>query len=99
MGLQIVLHFFSNINRVNCVQKANNRVCRVLLTFLFGSEICFGVNLPIATIFCPVVCITGQLRGEQPDVSEPSGNEKSALGGTQGIPASTSACGTPLELA
>lgn len=82
-------------------------MCRRLVTefvgfcleFCLDKKCAFQANLPVATIFYPVVHITGQLRGEPSDISEPEGNEKSTPGGTQGIPASTSVHGTLLELA
>lgn len=83
-------------------------MCRRLITefvgfclhFYLDQKCALETNLPVATIFCPVVHITGQLRGEQSDISEPEGNEKITAGGaTQGIPSSTSVHGTPLELA
>lgn len=81
------------------MQKANNRVCRFCLHFYLDQKRASEANLPVATIFCPLVHITGQLRAEQSDTSEPEENEKSTPGGTQGIPALTSLHGTLLELA
>lgn len=82
-------------------------MCRKLVTefvefclhFYWDQKCAFEANLLVAPIFCPVAHITGQLRGEQSDISEPEGNEKSTPAGTQGIPASTSVHGTLLKLA
>lgn len=68
------------------------------LHFYWNQKCAFKANLPVA-IFCPVVHMTGQLRGEQSDISEPAGNEKNIPGDTQGIPALLCVHGTPMELA
>lgn len=62
------------------MQKANNRVCRFCLHFYLDQKRASEANLPVATIFCPLVHITGQLRAEQSDTSEPEENEKSTPG-------------------
>lgn len=65
-------------------------MCRRLITEFVGfclhfylyQNCAFETILPVATIFCPVVHITGQLRGEQSDISETEENVKSTAGVT-----------------